>query len=253
MSCPETLSSRQNAVIKSFRALGSDAHLRSSEALFLCDGDKLLEEALRSGAEIQAVLWKDRRNDSFGEFPEEYVLKPELFDYVSPLKNSPGPLFSVRLRELRPETSPDNVLVLEGVQDPGNVGTVIRTADAFGIGAVILLEGCADAWAPKTVRAGMGAAFRQPVLRMSREALPAYCREHGLRLCGAALSERAEDLRSISLAHTAVAVGSEGRGLSPELLALCETELIIPMRGEAESLNAAVAASILMWEMQRRS
>ena len=86
---------------------------------------------------------------------------------------------------------------------------------------------------------------------MNRENLPAFCRENGLLLYGAVLSDRARDLRELSLRHAAVAVGSEGRGLSRELRNLCQAELLIPMRGNAESLNAAVAASLIMWEMQR--
>ena len=143
------------------------------------------------------------------------------------------------------------ILALEGLQDPGNVGTVLRTADAFGIGLVVLLEGCADLYAPKTVRASMGAVFRQPAVQMSGEGFAAFCRMRQLPLYAAALSEKAKDLRTLSLKHCAVAIGSEGRGLSRALRACCDGELIIPMSGAAESLNAAVASAIIMWEMQR--
>ena len=97
----------------------------------------------------------------------------------------------------------------------------------------------------------MGAIFRQQVLRIEREYLADFLRDRGLPLYGAALSDKARDLRDISLAHAAVAIGSEGQGLSRELLALCDGELIIPMNPDSESLNAAVAASIVMWEMAR--
>ena len=142
-------------------------------------------------------------------------------------------------------------IVLENVQDPGNVGTVLRTASAFSIGAVVLTGDCADLYSPKTVRATMGAVFRQRVLRLDRSELPAWLEEHGLPLYGAALSKDAQDLRGLDLTHAAVAVGSEGQGLSPELLALCRGEVIIPMDARSESLNAAVAAALLMWEMNR--
>ena len=145
----------------------------------------------------------------------------------------------------------DNAIVLENVQDPGNVGTVIRTANALNIGTVILTGACADLYQPKTVRATMGAFFRQNVIRLEREYLSDFLHDQGLPLYGAALSDKACDLRGLSLKHAAVAIGSEGQGLSEELLRLCDGELIIPMNPDSESLNAAVAASIVMWEMAR--
>ena len=250
----ETISSRQNAVIRQFRRLAADSEERLNTGLFVCDGRKFLEEALRSGCAVRTVLWKESRGADFGSFPafpQEYCAKADLFDYASPLRNSPGPLFTVELPASRQAGALRNAIVLEGIQDPGNVGTVLRTADAFEVDAVILLEGCADLFAPKTVRASMGAIFRQRVLRLNREALPAFCAENGLALYGAALREDAVDLRTLPLRSAAVAIGSEGRGLSPELLAMCDRLVIIPMNGAAESLNAAMAAGIFMWEMAR--
>ena len=247
----EELRSRQSARVRFFRELARDADFRRENGLYLCDGEKLLQEALRSDAEICHVVWREKRTDEYGAFEKEYLTSAELFDYLSPMKNSPGPLFSVRMKPDAAPEKPERVLLLEEIQDPGNVGTILRTADAFDVDAVILLEGCADVYAPKTVRAGMGAVFRQTVLRMTREEAVAYCRAHGLPLYGAALSPRAQDLRKLRLVRSAVAIGSEGHGLSAELLSQCDGELIIPMSGAAESLNAGVAAAIVMWEMCR--
>lgn len=247
----EELRSRQSARVRFFRELARDADFRRENGLYLCDGEKLLQEALRSDAEICHVVWREKRTDEYGAFEKEFVASSELFDYISPMKNSPGPLFSVRMKPDTASEKPERVLLLEEIQDPGNVGTILRTADAFDVDAVILLEGCADVYAPKTVRAGMGAVFRQTVLRMALEEAVAYCRAHGLPLYGAALSPRARDLRELRLDRSAVAIGSEGHGLSAELLSQCDGELIIPMSGAAESLNAGVAAAIVMWEMCR--
>jgi TrmH family RNA methyltransferase len=257
----EIVTSRQNKKIQTVRELSRDPELRRKTGLFVCDGAKLLAEALRSGAGVETVLWKEHRDESFPEFEYEALLSEALFDYASPLKNSPGPLFTVRIAPAsasgaEASTATDDepwehVLVLEGVQDPGNVGTVLRTADAFGVDCVVLLEGCADVYAPKTVRSTMGAVFRQKVLQMSKDELTAFCRAKGLKLYAAALSRRACDVREVSLRNAAVCVGSEGSGLSRKLLECCDGEVIIPMRGAAESLNAAVAAAILMWEMCR--
>ena len=147
---------------------------------------------------------------------------------------------------------------LESEQDPDNDmdalnsrAVLVGGKDAFGVDLVVLLDGCADLYAPKTVRASMGAVFRQPAVRMDAEELVSFCRENGLPLYGAALTDTARDLRSVPLDRAAVLIGSEGHGLSRELLQACDGELIIPMSGEAESLNAAVAAAVIMWEMQR--
>ena len=187
----EELRSRQSAPIRFLRELARDAEARRENGLYLCDGEKLLQEALRSNAEICHVAWREKRTDGYGAFEKEYLLPAELFDYVSPLKNSPGPLFSVRMNPEPAPAAPRRVLVLEEIQDPGNVGTILRTADAFSMDAVILLEGCADVYAPKTVRASMGAVFRQNVLRMSMAEAVSYCRAQDLPLYGAALSPRA--------------------------------------------------------------
>ena len=248
----ERLTSRKSAVIRAFRDLARSSAAREEKGLFLCDGQKLLQEALRSGASVETVLWKENRAADLPPFPQEALLPADLFDYVSPMANSPGPLFSVRMLSAPDLYKVRRVLALEELQDPGNVGTVLRTADAFGVDLVVLLEGCADLYAPKTVRASMGAVFRQATVRMDAEAFISFCREKNLPLWGAALTDTARDLRSLPLDPAAVLIGSEGHGLSRELLRACDGEIIIPMSGEAESLNAAVAAAIVMWEMQRR-
>ena len=248
----ERLTSRKSAVIRAFRDLARSSAAREEKRLFLCDGQKLLQEALRSGASVETVLWKENRAANLPPFPQEALLPADLFDYVSPMSNSPGPLFSVRMPSAPDLYKVRRVLALEELQDPGNVGTVLRTADAFGVDLVVLLEGCADLYAPKTVRASMGAVFRQTAVRMNAETFVSFCREKNLPLWGAALTDTARDLRSLPLDPAAVLIGSEGHGLSRELLRACDGEIIIPMSGEAESLNAAVAAAIVMWEMQRR-
>ena len=248
----EHLTSRKSAYIRHLRLLASDGDYRRDCGQFLCEGVKTLRDALASGAKIVSVLWKNEAQALEGlDAAEQYTAPAELFDYTAPLVNSPGPLFAVAIRGCGKPGKLKNALVLENVQDPGNVGTVVRTANALGIDAVILCGACADLYHPKTVRATMGAVFRQKVLTMETEYVGAFLSEQGLPLYGAALSEQARDLRGLSLKNCAVAIGSEGRGLSPELLAQCAGEIIIPMQPESESLNAAVAAAIAMWEIVR--
>ena len=243
----EEIRSRQNDIIKRFIALGSDGKARQQAGEYLCAGQTLLDEAIASEAEITCVLGT---GEDMPGLPYRRVT-PELLKAVSPLQNSPGPVFTVRMGPLPTAEERKRVIVLENVQDPGNVGTVLRTADAFGIDLVVLCGACADPYNPKTVRASMGAIFRQRLLELPLSSLSERLNAWGLPLYGAALSERAADVRSVPLSHAAVAVGNEGSGLTGELLAMCEKELIIPMTPGSESFNAAVAASILLWEMAR--
>ena len=142
-------------------------------------------------------------------------------------------------------------MVLDGVQDPGNVGTILRTADAFGADGVFLVNGCADLYNPKTVRATMGAIFRCPTWSCGlEEGLELLV---GIPLYGAALRSDTTDVRTVDYSRCALAVGSEGRGLSQALLAACTKTLLIPMQPHCESLNAAVAAAVLLWEAARET
>ncbi len=247
----DKITSRKNPFIAQLRALSADASERRRQGIFVCDGLKLLREAQEAGAAILSVLWKEGGASGEIACPVQALAPAELFDYASAMKNSPGPLFTVRIPETERAGRIDNAIILENVQDPGNVGAVLRTASAFSVGAVVLAGDCADLFGPKTVRASMGAIFRQRVIRLELDGLPAWLEENGLPLYGAALSPTARDLRGVDLRRAAVAVGSEGRGLSGPLLALCRGEVVIPMDARSESLNAAVAASLIMWEMNR--
>ena len=247
----EELRSRQNPTIRRLRALASDAAFRRTEGEYLCDGGKLLAEAIEKGAEIRCVLWKERVEDM--PLPgnvKQYTADTDLFDYVSPMKNSPGPLFTLAIPA---EAAPrfDRAILLENVQDPGNVGTVIRTAAAMGVDTVLLCGACADVYSPKTARATMGAIFREKLFHCTAAEAKALAAQNGLPLYGAALSDRASDIRELDVKNAVVAIGSEGRGLSAELLGLCDGEVIIPMAAGSESLNAAVAGAIVLWEMAR--
>lgn len=248
----ERITSRKNTYIQHLRALASDGDMRRECGEYLCDGIKLYREALSFDASISSVLWKE--NGAAAEALEgakNYVAPSDLFDYASPMKNSPGPLFTVRMRGCSKPGNLTNAIILDSVQDPGNVGTVIRTANAFGVGAVILTGDCADPYHPKTARATMGAIFRQMILQIETDYLGDFLKDQGLPLYGAALSRDACDIRGCDLKHSAVAIGSEGRGLSEAVLALCDKRILIPMQPDSESLNAAVAAAVAMWEMTR--
>ncbi len=172
---------------------------------------------------------------------------------VSPMEAPQGVLFTCRLPDTKlPETlGGRGCLVLDGVQDPGNVGTIVRSADAFSCGAVILLDGCADPYSHKAARASMGAVFRREICTCTAWDLFEFLARDGVPLYGAALRADTADVREVDLRGAAVAVGSEGRGLRGELLARCDKTVRIPMSERCESLNAAMAATVLLWEIYR--
>ena len=239
----EAIRSRQNELVKQFHSLVNSAESRRESGLFVAAGQKLLDEAVKAGADVAMVL----SAEEMPGFAYRLVTR-DILDYVSPLKNSPGPVFAVRMKEAAAQKA-KNAVVLENLQDPGNVGTVLRTADALGVELVVLCGDCADPYGPKAVRATMGAIFRQRFVKCTTDDLKEVL--GGLPLYGAALSPKAKDIRDAELKNAAVAIGNEGHGLSEALLALCDGEVIIPMRPQAESLNAAVAAGLCMWELVR--
>lgn len=248
----DKISSRKNAYISHVRRLAADGAYRRQQGEYLCDGVKTLREALSFGASVTGVLWKDQPEQiALPAETKQYLVPGDLFDYASPMQNSPGPLFTVAIRGCSKPGSLSRAIILEDVQDPGNVGTVIRTANAFGMDAVILTGSCADLYHPKTVRASMGAIFRQLVLEIGKNSLFDFLKDQDLPLYAACLDEHAVDLRRVSLRRAAIAVGSEGRGLSDVILNACDRHIIIPMQPNSESLNAAVAAAVLMWEAYR--
>ena len=172
---------------------------------------------------------------------------------ISPMESPQGALFLCRMPDIAPPARWEGkrCLVLDGLQDPGNVGTIWRTADALGADGLLLVNGCADPWNPKTVRATMGACFRLPVYETTVSALPQLLEKAGLPLYATALREDTVDIKTADLSRSAVVIGSEGKGISRELLELSQKTLKIPMRERCESLNAAAAAAIVLWEMGR--
>ena len=142
-------------------------------------------------------------------------------------------------------------IVLHHPSDSGNLGTILRTALGFGLKNIAIIRPAVDSDDPRVVRASMGAAFRAVPVSMTREAAVASCRANGVRLLATALRADAHDLREETLSQTAVIIGSEGRGVCRELLDAADGTVIIPMQSHCESLNAAVAATIVMWQMRR--
>lgn len=186
-----------------------------------------------------------------GRAAKVVLVEAELLAYAADTETPQGLLFTCELPEMVQGLPGERLLVLDGVQDPGNVGTIMRTADAFGADALVLLPGCADPWSPKVVRSTMGACFRLPVLTCSLQEMTEMLAEKQVPLYATALREDTQDIRNADLSRAAVVIGSEGRGVSEQVLQVCEMTLKIPMRDRCESLNAAMAAGIVLWEAWR--
>ena len=196
----ESITSRTNPLITRIRKLTGDRKYRRREGVMVCEGPKMLAEALRWGAGLETILWQTGTHPPAGipQGVRQVEVPGDLLRSVAPTETPQQVLFLARLpaRALPEELTGSRYLVLDGLQDPGNLGTLWRTADAFGADGLLLLPGCADPWSPKTLRATMGAVFR-----------------------------------------------------CPAVLAASEKTLQIPMTERCESLNAAAAGTVVLWQM----
>lgn len=246
----QRITSRKNPFLQQVRRLLSSRKERETAGLFVADGTKLLQEAARWWAGLETAILSDGVEAELPEGVQVIRVPADVMESISPMQSPQGALFVCRLPEKKSFSPVPGMLLLDGIQDPGNLGTILRTADALDV-PVVLLEGCADPYSHKTVRASMGAVFRKPVLQESWETVWAACEKEGIPVAVTALSPRAKDIRQAQLESMAVVIGSEGQGVRQEIMESAQTELIIPMNPRCESLNAAVAATIVMWQMRK--
>lgn len=272
----EIITSRQNQSIVGICKL-TDRKWRESEQLFRFDGIKLCAEAILSGVEISTLLFRrsdraevcERIRGMCGRVPSDVaertlVLEDRLFDSISEEKSPEGVITVAKyIDKFHKIATIDNkaainvgsgrVMLLEDIRDPGNLGTIMRSAAALGIDELILCGDCADIYSSKTVRGSMGALFRLKLLRCRDSAAAVHgLQTAGRRVLAAALTEGALALPEANLrASDCIVIGNEGHGLSRALLDAADASVIIPMRAGNESLNAAAAAVIFMWELGR--
>ena len=246
----ERISSRKNPLLQQVKKLLSSRSERRKTGLFVADGTKLLEEAVKYWPGLQTVILTDGVEIQVPDHVRVVRVPEDVMASISPMEAPQGALFLGKLPEQTEFVPKKGMLILDGVQDPGNIGTILRTADAMDV-PVVLLEGCADPWSWKVIRSTMGAAFRTPVVQATWEEVLTKCREANIPIGVTALSDRAVDIRTARLSDMALVIGSEGRGVRKEVLENADHELIIPMNPHCESLNAAIAAAIVMWEIRR--
>ena len=269
----EIITSRQNPLVSLAAGL-AERKVRRREGMFRFDGKKLFREALLAELPLYAVLIREGNAPEILDFVSDLslpevvraVLLPDsLFDRISEEKAPEGVICIaktldkihkiVTIDKCAPENDviPEGkTLLLESVRDPGNLGTIIRSARAFGVQNLVLSSDCADLYNPRTIRAAMGTLFSQRVyLAEDLLGVIGQLRKRG-RVYAAALREDAARLGEVTFgANDAALVGNEGHGLSDEALAACSDTLYIPMECGVESLNAGIAASVILWELYR--
>ena len=246
------------------KKLLTSASFRREEGLFVAEGERLCSDALLSGAAVVTALFSESfavKNAAFAErcagvCRERLLVRDSIFSALSDTKTPQGVLFVIKRLDKTPDfdTMKKNgkILALESIQDPVNLGTILRSAEALGADAVVLSRDCCDLYAPKVIRGSMGAVFRLPL--MTVDSMPDFIGAFNrVGSSYAAVLDRDSrvvqecDFSSLSLC----VLGNEGNGLTPATVAACTHKVFIPMAGGAESLNVSAAAAILLWEMIR--
>lgn len=255
----QVISSRDNKFIKKCIKLQTKARERKESRLFCIEGVRLCLDACLSGIRFKELAVSDsameKYSDSIKTLEENteklYYLSDSLFKYISDTQSPQGVMAIAEI----PDNSLDvknsgKYIALENLQDPSNLGAISRSAEAFGISGIILTESGCDPYSPKALRASMGALFRIPII--ITENIISYAKENSLKTYACVVKGNAREINSVSFEGGSVAIiGNEGNGLEEETINTSDERITIPMSGRAESLNAAVAASVVIWEMQR--
>lgn len=254
------IASRQNARVVGTAKLAEKKH-RENTGKFLCEGVKLTLEAAVWGR-LSEVYVRESSADALLETvlkvkdscADVFVLSDSAFEKITTEKAPQGIIAVVHSSLASAEDSDDCgvILFLDSIRDPGNLGTILRSACALG-GVRVVLHSCADLYNPKTVRAAMGAVFKTDII-LSHDGVEYIrkCRSAGRRVLAAALTDDSLKLGAYETdGRDVIVIGNEGHGISPEIMAECSRSLLIPMEEDTESLNASVAASVILWEYAR--
>ena len=250
--CVEEIKSVKNPTVRWMRAL-KERKGREESGAFLVEGRKMIEEARNAGLRALCLLAVEELREFAAGFDRAALVPDFVLEAVCDTKTPQGACAAFEMPKTIPlEAAPERLVALDGVQDPGNVGTIWRTADAAGFQGILLGAGCADAMSNKVQRAAMGSGFRLPALQAANlaEAL-GELRRKGWKVFASALDGEDFYRRPEMGEKCILVIGSEARGISPSVREQADCLVKLPMRGGAESLNAAVAAGIMMYEMMR--
>ncbi len=252
------ISSKENKIYKELTKL-SQKKYRDKAGKYLVEGENLLSEAIRYGHLVDKIILREGSALLKDVNAPVFVLDYKLFSEVSDTTTSQGVLAVVRKKDMSADAlenicaAKDNLLVLDRLQDPGNIGTLIRTAEGAGYRGVICIKGTADVYGPKVVRAAAGSLFRIPILYISSETELFELIKRLNKKLTVSVIEADDNYYDVNLKDgVALVIGNEGNGCSNEIIEAAEQRVTIPMAGELESLNAAVAAGILMYETVRQ-
>ena len=257
MNAQTIISSSQNSQIQLVRKLLSQSKARQREQAFVAEGVRLIQDGLRSGFPVRMMFKKENASLLAEEFVDGIahdhpisVVQDKLFEELSDTENPQGLLAVFEMRELPLPKELTFLVVLDQIRDPGNMGTILRSAEAAGAEAVLLPSGNTDPFSPKVVRAGMGAHFRLPILSLPWAGIAALCT--GLPVYHADMDGEKSCWQADFQSPLVLLIGGEAQGISPEGQKLATSSVHIPMKGQTESLNAAVSASVLMFEVMRQ-
>lgn len=259
------ITSKDNPAVRRAARLMESAKERRKSGLLICEGARLCGDAAASGVAVKELFCTEAALEKYSDYLTDllkmagavYVITDEIARKIGDTENTQGIFVVAQAPEVESDLqnlrTTGQYVLLEDLQDPSNVGAVFRTAEALGIDGVILTEGCASCFSPKALRAGMGAMFRIPIFRTGdAPAAMTAAAARNMRPMAAVPREGAMNVTGIHFFKGAImCIGNEGNGLSEALIAACPEKVTIPMNGRAESLNAATAAAILMWEMVR--
>lgn len=252
------LLSASNPFFKHVKKLLSQKKYRAQEKLFVVEGERILNDALKSGVRPVAIVLSQteilKNAEKYASVcPLLYSLPDPLMHTLSDTSSPQGVLGIFRMPELSAMPYGDKFLFLNALQDPGNIGTIIRTAEAFGLDGIFYSDDCPDLFSPKLLRATMGGIFRIPVMQIHDPIqFIARLKQLGVVTYAAAMEENAQLLGQFRFEkRSCIIIGNEGNGLSQSFIHTCDTCIMIPMQGQAQSLNAAMAAGICCWEMTK--
>ena len=242
------ITSKANSVVKNAKKLHQKKYRKSA---YLIEGWHLFEEAVQAGVTIEKIFALESYRDQLAAFPQTVWVSEDILLDLADSQTPQGIVAVVQKEEVgQVDFSQGKFLFLEDVQDPGNVGTIIRTADAAGFTGVIVSNKSADIYSLKTLRSMQGSHFHLPIYRMSSQALLKETKEAAVPVLATTLSKDSVDYRELpSIENFVLVMGNEGQGISPLMAESADQLLHISMKGQAESLNVAVAAGILIFHL----
>ena len=240
------ITSKANSVVKNAKKLHQKKYRKSA---YLIEGWHLFEEAVQAGVRIEKIFALESYRDQLAAFPQTVWVSEDILRDLADTQTPQGIVAVIQKEEVGlPDFSQGKFLFLEDVQDPGNVGTMIRTADAAGFTGVIVSDKSADIYSLKTLRSMQGSHFHLPIYRMSLTSFVEEAKKSNLPILATTLSKESKDYRELSpLKNFALVMGNEGQGISSVMTESADQLVHIGMKGRAESLNVAVAAGILMF------